>query len=71
MSSMSSLTKRLERAIQQYRKAAKARTMATPIIFYDPDGVREPTMPDLPDDFDGTVIYLPYVEDEPDFVERA
>lgn len=70
--STSSLARRLQAAISKYKTAlAKSTQTSTPIMLYDPDGVREPTMPNLPDDFAGTVIYLPYVEDEPDFVERA
>ena len=67
--STSSLARRLEKAIQQYRDAkAKTSHTQTPIMLYDPDGVRESTWINgpMPDGFAGTVFYLPYNDRDDD-----
>lgn len=70
MNKTSALKRRLQKAIQQY-KDAKAQTSrtTTPIMLYDPDGVREASWINgpMPDGFTGTVFYLPYVDDDDDF----
>jgi hypothetical protein len=69
MSNTSALAKRVKAAIREYKAKQHVNNSPVPILFYDPDDKREATWINgpMPDDYHGTVIYLPYKDDEDNF----
>jgi hypothetical protein len=61
MHNISALARRVQAARHRH-KAKKPDFTPVPILLYDPDGEREATWLNgpIPDNFEGTVFYLPY-----------